>query len=200
MPSRSTILVLLLILTWGTAVAVVDPEPDKIGIYFDETGDQACEEISGLPFTLVPAAIILTRPTMAEITGWEAAVHSADGELLILNPEVAGDGTATVVDGRFQVAYETPLATTEATVLARMDLVAMDGEECLHLSGVDGVQRPRIRTEDGSMVEIRPTAFFDNGVGAVLGTCAVIIGEPFPCSLVTASERLSWGAVKARFR
>ncbi|HPF34896.1 MAG TPA: hypothetical protein P5571_06410 [Candidatus Krumholzibacteria bacterium] len=196
---RRRALAVLLLLVSTSVGAVVDPAPDKVGLYFDETGDRVCEEAWDV-FTFFSARILLTHPTMDAVAGFDATLHSADGELLFLDPAPGPGGEITVDGNAIHVRFPTPLPTREATLLAEVDLVYMDGDECLYLAGVDGAAWPRLLLADGTAVEVEPTSFLGNGVEAVLGVCATIIGEPLPCEVAVANKRVSWGGLKARYR
>ena len=66
---KALLLILAFSLAASSAVAVVDPDPDMMGIYFDLTADENCLTIGpSIPFF---AYLILTNPTSADITAYE---------------------------------------------------------------------------------------------------------------------------------
>ncbi len=119
-------LVVLLLVTFmaTSAFAVIDPDPDMVGIYFDETADDNCLMIgASTPFM---AYFIATNPVPAEINAYEFGFTNAvpagmEGMLFMLAsntpPEAIDVGSHTPLGGDYIVGMANPMPATEATVL-----------------------------------------------------------------------------------
>jgi hypothetical protein len=69
------LLVLALMLVAANAFAVVDPDPNGIGIYFDQTADNNCL-LSAPQYSTVTAYLCVTNLTTNGISGWEASIRT----------------------------------------------------------------------------------------------------------------------------
>ena len=111
--------ILAIVLTFVSAQAfsqVIDPTPDRIGIFFDTQGDSQLNwDPPGVP---VVAYLIVMAPTFQELYGWEAAIHSTDDEWFVLESNVEGGGTNAGEGQEFIVSYDVPLPTHPVMLLA----------------------------------------------------------------------------------
>lgn len=102
MTSLSVFLLLLILAL--PSFAVVDPDPDQIGVYFDENADITCIDMA--PSTPFWVYVIITRPTSPEIHGVEFSFCPAvepgyEGMVFRLNAMWAGGGidiTPVIID------------------------------------------------------------------------------------------------------
>lgn len=92
---KSLSVFLLLLILALPSFATVDPDPDQIGVYFDENADIACTDMPmSTPFW---AYVIITRPTSPEIHGVEFSLCTAvepgyEGMVFRLDAMWAGGG------------------------------------------------------------------------------------------------------------
>jgi hypothetical protein len=122
MKSIITLITSLLLAT--VALAVVDPGPDCVGLYFDMEAEQYC--LDGVtPYQTVPLYLILTNPTFADLYGLECGVR-IDGNCMVLSLTLAWP-TSPVLPGpdlgNLIVATGAPRPTSEATHLATASLL-----------------------------------------------------------------------------
>ena len=149
--------------------------------------------------------VILTEPSFAELHGWEAAIRRHDGEapiLLSATVGLGGQNTGTLPE--FAVTYPSPVPTTGLMVLATVTMFPLQWAECLVLTGIHSPSLPDLRPlvwpMAGAPMAIIRSAVWPNGVTAATGGCPAIPGDSGYCGMVVATEPVSWGAVKARYR
>jgi len=121
-------LVVLLLVTFvaTSAFAVIDPDPDMVGIYFDTTADNNCHMTgASIPFF---AYFIATNPVPAEINAYEFGFNNAvpagmEGMLFMLSSNIGNGndgvdvGSHTPLGGDYIVGLAAPIPATEATIL-----------------------------------------------------------------------------------
>ena len=73
---------LAMVLVATQACAQVDPDPDGIGIYFDETAWDNCLE-NPCPFTCVEAYLIATNISADGLLGWQCSLRTWPDPLLV---------------------------------------------------------------------------------------------------------------------
>lgn len=94
-----------------------DPDPDGIGIYFDEgaVDDSWCA--AALPGTQLTAYLCLTRAVdTSGFSAWQARIECSVPSALA-GFSVRGDGTNSAAAPEFDVTYGTPLPYQISTVL-----------------------------------------------------------------------------------
>jgi hypothetical protein len=125
---KTLIMIFLGCLVATSALAVTDPEPDMIGIYFDLNADNNCTVLGpSIPFI---AYLITTSPSPAAINAYEFGFTNHitpagnDGMLFMLASNIANGavsgldvGEHTPTGGDYIVGLASPLATSEATIL-----------------------------------------------------------------------------------
>ena len=192
-------LILLLmasLLLASTAFAVVDADPDMIGMYFDTTADTAC--LTGVaPYATIPAYIVLTNPTFEGLYGFEVG-YELIGEGMVVastfaNPQALDVGFA----GNHIVGFGSPTLTTDATVLINLSVLYMD-TTMNPLAFNIGASYPS-SNELGL-----PSLLLDGGVIVTAGfstidgvNAAAINGV---CEDVVATEPMSFDSVKSLYR
>ena len=109
MRSSVTTLVLFALLA-GAAQAQIHPQPNLLGVYFDEQANyiRAYAPI----FTVVNSYVILSDPTVNAINGWEAGITIA-GHGVILNGVIPNGGSNSRSAPMYSVAYPSPLPCSE---------------------------------------------------------------------------------------
>ena len=124
---NSGITAFFMILVMGTAAGAnpIDPDPDGIGIYFDEGAIDGSWCATGDPGTQVTAFLCLTRAAdTSGFAAWEGRIESSIPSALV-GFAIRGDGTNAAVAPEFVVSYGTPLPYQLSTVLLEitMDVV-----------------------------------------------------------------------------
>ena len=181
---------LVLVLFSQSAWGVTDPRSDVIGVYFDEFGDQICEDtfLIGLPFSVW---IVYTNPSVTSILGYELGYYTTSEfiQLGLLPP----CGLIWIVPMDLENLFVTcgsPNPTSQATPLLRIDYLFMGYEDPDSIFYVEKARdsvlpgtNPYIILADGSFMEAQA------GIPAYTTLC---------CGLPT--EILGWGSVKSLYR
>jgi hypothetical protein len=189
--ARTLMIAFILVLFAQAAFAVVDPRPDVMGVYFDETGDQICND-TVIPFTPFSVWIVYTNPTPAMILGFEAG-YFLNGTLL----QIAIFWPCDIVfpfppdlDDLHVICGE-PFPTSQATPLVHFQYMHLPPpdvpEVTFHLEKASGSSlpgdNPYVILADGSPFE-------------------VLAGEPAyttsNCGVPT--ENMGWGTIKSLYR
>ena len=83
------LILVALMLSWGMSEAQLNPEPNLLGLYFDEQAEVNC--IEGVPpYQIVSMYAILTNPTMDEIVGFEFGLDVV-GSTIFMETVVPGN-------------------------------------------------------------------------------------------------------------
>lgn len=125
---------LLTIFPFSLAQAVIDPEPDRIGIYFDQNADISDHHAPELvPFF---AYVIITNPTQSGISGYEFGYKFTtrpDQEpnflrLVVNLPQGALDSgdSDSVFQGDYVILLAEPLPVNIATVLLTWQFILLE--------------------------------------------------------------------------
>jgi len=178
-----------------SAMAVVDPDPDMIGLYFDELADQPCVE--GLaPYVPTFLYVIVTNPTIDAIGGFECEI-TWDGAALVTGVTFPTDFVNVGNNTNIIVGYSTPIPTTTATIVARVDFLYTDtagGPTGLYMgpSNPSSNEFGYPTVLDGALNEI------PWGTSTVIGEYNAMVNGN--CEGVVANEDASWGSVKSLYR
>jgi hypothetical protein len=131
---KKLVVLLLASLVATSALAVVDPDPNSIGIYFDLNADDNCYFVGpSVPFF---AYLILTNTDAPLVSGYEVGYEftgPGPGQLFRLSSLIANgavDGldlgnSADPMVGDHIVGLASPLVTSEATVLHAWQLMLL---------------------------------------------------------------------------
>ncbi len=135
-----TTLVIALLAT--SASAILDPDPDGIGIYFDENADIVCTETM-IPFEQVTAYLLATNISAASgISGWEAYIWTTGAAPVAPSWTLAGGLDVDPTLEGFQVGIGTVAALpwAPAIVLATWSgfMMAPTDAMSFFVSGVPG--------------------------------------------------------------
>ena len=117
---RAIIAAVLLLGAGSAAAQPIDPQPDGIGIFFEEGGREWCA--TAAPGTQVTAYLCLTRASdTSGFLGWEARVESSVPEALA-GFALRGDAVNTATAPEFVVSFGTPLPYQLSTVLVDLTI------------------------------------------------------------------------------
>ncbi len=177
-----------------SAFAIVDPDDDMMGFYFDLEGYYPC--IDGVAaYSTHNLFLILTRPTADEIFGFEAG-YTIEGEGMVLSVEFSVDNFINVgTNDNMIVGFGEPLPTTPVTLLASLSVMYMDttmGPLDFFLHG----------SEPSSMDPLYPVVLLDGGVlqsmglSAAEGPTAQFNGG----CIVVATDNVSFDSIKSLYR
>lgn len=193
---KLVMLLMASLLVASTAFAVVDEDPDMLGVYFDVNADMTCME-GVAPYANVMTYIVLTNPSFDYLYGIEFG-YDRTANLTILGTEWA-DPAVTDVGGPANhiVGFGSPWATSEATVVATLTALYLETTGAPATFSLKG-------SNPSSINPLLPTVLLANGELRTLGTStlpgevsAVINGT---CEDVVATEPASFGAVKSLYR
>ncbi len=122
---KNVLLVLSLLLIAGSALAVLDDDPDRIGIYFDLTADTVYLDTP--LYTQVMTYLIITNPTAASIAGWECSLEFDLEALSVMGGWIyAGSALNVLTEPDFAVGLAEPLPTEPASLILSFNLFVMD--------------------------------------------------------------------------
>ncbi|MEN8005466.1 MAG: hypothetical protein ABFS42_00500 [Candidatus Krumholzibacteriota bacterium] len=202
---KKLMVLLLACLTATSVLAVIDPDPDSIGIYFDTAAEDNCLIVpAGIPFM---AYLILTNPTAPAINAYEFGLENVvpagmeslfyrlattPGNRVWAGPPIPGNNH---LGGDFVVGLPYSIVAEPATILHSwqyMFLEYMPVEMYLHQSSnpsIPGVY-PIVQNAEGSilMQVYQSSGGPDIPVATVNTDCVVGV------------EGASFGSVKALFR
>ena len=177
-----------------SAFAIVDPDPDMMGFYFDLEADLPFVDDVPL-YSQVPMYLILTRPTADMIYGFEAG-FTLEGDGIILNHSFAVDDYINV--GTFEnmiIGFGVPLPTTPATLLVTYSVLYMDSS----MSALDFYLHGTIPS---SINPLYPVILLADGVlqgvglSAEFGPTAQINGG----GMVVSTDNVSFDGIKSLYR
>jgi len=183
-----TLIVLLVLAQAGPGVS--DPPSELIGVYFDEYGQQICED-NLMPYVPFPLWVVYTNPSVTSILGYELGYHTtAEFLQLGLYPPCGLIWIDPPELDNLYVVCGDPVPTSAATVLLRIDYMALgyeDPEAVFYVDKASGsVQpgnNPHVILADGSLMEVQAH------VPAYTTLCC---GVP--------SEEMGWGSIKCLYR
>ncbi len=181
----------------ASAFAGLDPDPDMMGLYFDDMGMTVCTTANFIDH--VPAYILYTNPTIATTRGFECGitvVGRTNTSVSVTYPTAATDvGAADGNTFNYIAGYAAPMPTSEVTVLATLDIFYLDTNPLDFFLGPatpssdpNGMY-PMVMLDDFSLMTVGTST--DGGVSAQINA---------PECMVVDNEDASFGAVKALFR
>ena len=204
---KKLVVLLLASLVATSAFAVIDPDPNMMGVYFDRTADNNCLTTgASVPFFTY---LILTNPTPAAINAYELGLEirvpaGMEGMFFQLASSVA-DGVVSGIDvgvngalgGDYIVGLAGPIPAQPATILhswQHMLLAVIPVEYFIGASSLPSIpgDSPVVQDADGSVL-------FQVGQstgGADIPVAVVNGAGPCPVGV----EETSFGSVKSLFR
>lgn len=184
---KKLVVLLMLSVFASSAFAVVDPDPNSLGIYFDMNAD-----VFEAPLGFTQAYLIVTNPAFDAIKGlecqveWDEAAAAYYGMILPAGALNVGDQHAVII------GLGSALPTTAATVMATYTLMATAptyftvGSLAVNPSIAGDL--PVVVDGDDNMFQI--------GLSADVGNICAMIGD----TGVVDSESETWGGVKSLYR
>jgi hypothetical protein len=170
---RSPLPFLFCLLLAGTALAVSDPTPDLLGIYFDETAEVYCQEYAQ-QYVLLNMYAVYSNPSVPEIMGFDFALEQPD-LLLTLGVTIPGWPFWDPIENYpYVVAFGEPRPVGEANVLVQFTFLPLTIDPAyLFVVGSPHApypdQSPSVWLPDGSVLQVtvrgaptEPTAWFND--------------------------------------
>lgn len=175
------------------ASAVVDPDTDMMGYYFDLDADDYCGSFVAGPANFY---IMWTNPSKALLQGYECNI-TIEGAYSVTGVEWPTNATNAGTNMNQIVGYATPVPTSEATVLATISGFYMDfagGAAYVYMNPANpssfGGSVGVVFVEDGA------TKLLPIGTSVLEGPSLQINGD----CIVIPTESESLGNVKSLFR
>jgi len=204
---KTLVVLLMLSLMAVSAFAVVDPDPDMMGIYFDETADVNCfapifrERWFGY--------LILTNPTYPAVDAYEfsftyAITGGLDDDFIIRADNIANGVVAGVrvgVDADYAVGLSEPIPASPATILHSWEFQTFDELMTVELF-LGALSEPSIPGAALPIVKLAgENTLMTTGIstGGVLNPVAVVKPDCTGGGPV-ATESDTWGGVKSLYR
>jgi len=195
--------VLLMFLFTGHTGAVVDPDPNSLGVYFDLNADVNYLDVA--PDTEFWAYVTLTNPTWDNVKafefGYELVVPAGMEGMIFrladtLPPTSVSCGPGPdILQGEYINGMGTPYPTSEATILVKLlylTLAPMTIDFYLGPTSVPSVPDglPAIQNADN----------FIMAVGVSSGDVNLPVAEVNTGHQPVAAENATWGQVKSLYR
>ena len=181
------------------AVAQVDPDPDGIGIYFDEQGYTNCVNLE--PGVYGPGFCYLLITQASEpsgVSGWECRLD-IEGPLFVLWMEFFGGAFGTPIGPDIIVGLNYGLPWAQAIALVDITIYLTEPGQVVFTVGptstptIPGYPAYAAGDDPGNVIPLYPSAGYDEFGNAL--PCAVINGE---CPV--KKQDMTWGGVKALYR
>ncbi len=188
---KKLVVLFMAMLIATSAFAIVDPDDNMMGFYFDLEADTYCAE--GIdPFQTTLMYLVVTNCTYDAIFGFEAGYEHTGGQHNILGTEYVAEGLNVGDDFNMIYGFAAPVPTAPVTLLATVSVFNMNTDPIffdLHGSSPSstGGVLPVIQFNATEVVEI--------GLSAADGLVAMING----CDVV-ATENVSFDGIKSLYR
>ncbi|MCP4291129.1 MAG: hypothetical protein GY780_04775 [bacterium] len=196
MKTMSTLMTVFAMLMALQASAILSPEPDQLGLYFDVQADEVCLQGAG-PYSTHNVYLIYTNPTPGAILAVNAG-YDLDGNAMVLSTVLPGNPIIIPDPGNLGGNFNGPESTSEAMVLSVLSVLYMsvDDDQVDFFLGSFGAPHggtPEVQWADGTW---HPTEMiFPNG-SVMASINAQDCGFLFP----VATEECSFGALKSLYR
>ena len=192
---KKMLVLLLSLLVASSALAVIDGDDNMMGFYFDETADANC--ITGVaPYAQIPVYVIMTNPSVDAIGGFEFG-YDLIGDATVLSTTLPANNIDVGYPGNHIVGLGSPLNTTEATIVATLNLMYMSTTSApvsftLHGSNPSSInpELPTILLGDGSLMTL--------GTSTLPGTMTAMVNGV--CEDVVDTEDTNFGNLKSLYR
>ena len=179
-------------MTWASAMSQIDPDPDSIGVYFDQEANVV--SVNAQAYDIVPAYLVATRPSLAGgIVFWEAGVwpnihEGFEGAIIVADP-IGSANYCEVMPGQngscISAMPDPAIELQNITLLAELDIYVIRDDIPIKVYITSEV--------DYSFVgEWGPYEYFYPSSGSPLLPVAVINGE---APIEARGE--TWGKVKS---
>ena len=196
----------MIMLGMGTAALAdpVDPDPNGIGIFFDEGAIDESWCATGAVGSQLTAYLCLTRATdTSGFTNWEGRIESSVPVSLV-GFAIRGDGTNSAVEPEFVVSYGTPLPYQLSTVLLEITVdVVWEWSIALRVwpatSPSGGEEVPAYATvSSAGAYETLGYSFGWDPVTKIPAWCASINDSHCLIAPSVPAEGASWGGIKGK--
>ncbi len=189
------LIVLLMVMVMATsAFAIVDPDDDMMGLYFDMNADNP-EVMGALPYSTNVMYLVITNPSFDALYGFEAGyTMEGPGQVLstvFANPQALNVGTAD----NMIVGYGSPSVTTPVTLLATISVLYMSSTN-------EAVSFTLHGTNPSSVDPMYPVVLLANGIESGYGLSAAD-GPAAGINLVesvVATDEVTFGGIKSLYR
>jgi len=122
---KSIALVLCSVLVVASAYAVIDPDPDGVGIYFDLIADTNYVLVN--QFDQVTVYLIITNPWADCIGGWECSLEFDMVACPVVGEWIYSGSALNIFEPPdFAVGLATPLAAQAATLILAFTVLVVD--------------------------------------------------------------------------
>lgn len=190
---KKLVVLLMALLVASSAFAIVDPDADMMGLYFDMDADVVCVSDVG-PYTPVEMYLVLTNPSFDAVYGYEAGFDVIGNGIVTAvvfdNPQALNVGSQT----NQIVGFGAPSMTSPVTLLATITVIYSGAGE--------GTLFTLHGTEPSSLDPAFPVVLLDGGelmsygLSAADGFVAQINGD---CAIV-ATDNVSFDGIKSLYR
>ncbi len=212
---KSVLVVLIVVMGTGIVALAdpIDPDPNGIGIFFDEGAIDESWCATAATGSQVTAYLCLTRvatgedelPATSGFTNWEGRIESSVSGSLV-GFVIRGDGTNSAVEPEFVVSYGTPLPYQLSTVLLEINVEVVwqwpTGLRVWPASEPSGsVELPAYATvASAGVYQTLGYSFGWNAETKVPAWCAAINDDTCLTRPSVPTESDTWGGVKALYR
>jgi len=197
MPIKKSFVVFFCVLMTSGVLAQVDPDPNGLGIYFDENATLVSMTVEEGTET-VTAYLILTNPSVeGNLIHWAAGISSyldTPGNAAITGFNVHGHNLAINMPGSANWIFEVsvnddpPFPTTENTILAEIMIWPMVYDVPINLYVTLGYESGGYGTDNGG-AEFHPSSGDWNLPVAVINGQAPVATESYTLSRVKSLYR-----------
>ncbi len=177
-----------------SAFAIVDPDDNMMGFYFDTEADNPCATVPA--FTTVPMYLVMTNMTSDALYGFEVG-YTIEGNAMVLSTEFDNPSIIDVGQpGNHIVGFGSPTMTAPVTFLATLSVMNMDaalGTIGFTMHGTNPSSMdpayPVILLAGGELLSVGLSA--ENGYGAEINGAE--------CGVV-ATDDVSFDGIKSLYR
>jgi len=193
---KKLIILLTVLLTASFAFAMVDTDPDMMGMYFDEDADLPC--LDGVaPYSTHNLYIIITNPSFDLLFGWEAG-YDLLGPAQVLSTGFPPEQLPLDVGGNpgnHIVGFGEPMIMGPVNIVAFVAVLYMDTE----LGPLDFILHG---ADPGSLPGDLPVVLLADGVLMTLGLSAAdgLVAQINGGCQVVSTENLSFEGIKSLYR
>ncbi len=189
------LIVLLMVMVMATsAFAIIDPDDDMMGLYFDMEADNP-EVMGALPYSTNVMYLVITNPSFDALYGFEAGyTMEGPGQVLstvFANPQALNVGTAD----NMIVGFGSPTVTAPVTLLATISVLYMSSTN-------EAVAFTLHGTNPSSVDPMYPVVLLANGIESGYGLSAAD-GPAAGINLVesvVATDEVTFDGIKSLYR
>jgi hypothetical protein len=191
---KKLVVLLAVSLMATSAFALLDPDANSLGVYFDTNGDvTSIAPALGFPPPPYQMYLILANPTFAAVNGFECTLEVTGGAHVIVGTVFPNAGINVQTAPQYAAGWDVPQPTSAATILATFTMNSyanVPGEVFLRAPLIQSIPsgRPNVIGDD-VLVPV------DYSSGDETMPVARIFGDD-----VVSEEVSSFGSVKSLFR